>query len=452
MNFTRTPRFSHTTLLALLAAGAATTAVACGAEEKKTASWNCASVDVPMGEVVRCTQSALTLDGPIVNQTGITDTTPVLVYECNAGEADCPPTDVTSTAPGGDVETCSGSTDNPDLCPPSTSTGGGSTDGTSGTGKGNRGNGTPDGSGKSSDSGGSSSTPGPDECAYVPAPYCSSSGDGTSQGGSSSGDSTCDHPSCDAPGQSKKGSSDAGSGSSGSGKGRHYKCTKDEQGNKSCEGAPECAPGTHPSACGACVADGDAADCVPPSAGGCWVTGGGFIIASNLTTGAAADGHDNFGGNAKPMKDGRVQGHWNHVDHGTGNHAKGKPEYIVCRHVDEPGPGQPGGKKGFTMNQVYFGGPAEWRSDGAWASGYWFDVVAKDHGEPGSHPHAKNGGMPDTYHFTIRKIDDPANQVSGPIVYETKGDLEGGNIQMHAPNAGHPYAPMALPSWVAFEP
>src|SRR4029079_17519186 len=99
----------------------------------------------------------------------------------------------------------------------------------------------------------------------------------------------------------------------------------------------------------------------------------------------------NFGGNAKTLRDGRMQGHWNHVDHGTKNHAKGKPEYLVCRHVDEPGPGQPGGKKGFTMNQAYFGGPAEWRefSTGQWASGYWFDVVVKDHGEPGSVPHAK---------------------------------------------------------------
>lgn len=182
------------------------------------------------------------------------------------------------------------------------------------------------------------------------------------------------------------------------------------------------------------------------------MTGGGFVVAPNLTTGAAADGHDNFGGNAKPMKDGRVQGHWNHVDHGTGNHAKGKPEYIVCRRVDEPGPGGPGAKKGFTMNQVYFGGPAEWRSNGAWASGYWFDVVAKDHGEPGSVPKAKNGFTPDSYHFTIRRMDDGAKQVSGAVVYETKGVLEGGNIQMHPPNGGHPYKPMPLPGWVAFEP
>jgi hypothetical protein len=183
------------------------------------------------------------------------------------------------------------------------------------------------------------------------------------------------------------------------------------------------------------------------------VTGGGFIIAASLTPAAPADGHDNFGGNAKPMKDGSIKGHWNHVDHGTGNHALGRPEYIYCRHVDEPGPGQPGGKKGLTANQVYFGGHARFRVNDQWADGYWFDVVAKDHGEPGSVPKpSKNGGMVDTYHFSIRKIVDPQNLQSGTLVYETKGDLVGGNIQIHPPNNGHPAVQSALPPWVALEP
>jgi hypothetical protein len=60
--------------------------------------------------------------------------------------------------------------------------------------------------------------------------------------------------------------------------------------------------------------------------------------------------------------------------------------------------------------------------------------------------------MVDTYHFTIRKMDDPAKQVSGAIIYETRGDLVGGNIQIHPSNPGHPGTPMTLPSWVAFEP
>jgi hypothetical protein len=381
-----------------------------------------------MGEALRCTRGALLIDesvgstetcsGTADNPEACPDTTIELptTYECTAGSSDCPPI---ADSSGGDTTSPS---------PTDTSDNGGSGESAGGNGK-----------GKSF--GGS----GPDECAYVEdLPYCASN---ATDGGVSDG--SCEKGSC-APGQAKK-SEHAGGSSSNPGRG-HFKCKKDKKGNATCEQTPECAPGTHASECGACVADGDSSDCVSPADGGCWVTGGGFIVGANITTGAAPDGHDNFGGNAKPMKDGRIQGHWNHVDHGTGNHAKGKPEYIVCRHVDEPGPGQPGGKKGFTMNQVYFGGPAEWRSNGTWATGYWFDVVAKDHGEPGSVPHAKNGFMPDTYHFTVRLMDDVANKVSGAIVYETSGALEGGNIQMHPPNGGHPYTPMSLPDWVAFEP
>jgi hypothetical protein len=154
------------------------------------------------------------------------------------------------------------------------------------------------------------------------------------------------------------------------------------------------------------------------------------------------------------MKDGRIQGHWNNIDHATGNHTLGEPEYIYCRHVDEPGPGQPGGKKGFDDNQVYFGGHARFRDAAAqtWSTGYWFDVVAKDHGEPGSVPNKKNGFMVDTYHITVRRIDDPAAGASGTVVYETHGGLTGGNIQLHPPNNGHPATQSKLPSWVSLEP
>jgi hypothetical protein len=482
---------ARTGILVLIAAGV----VACGKPEddsrKTAASWHCTSAEVPMGEVVRCTQTALTMDGPVTTDpmdgiaeacSGSTDNSDVCLeldrvlsgdgtggttYDCTAGDVGCPPADGSTTTGGAGGATSSDGTQS-DMGTSSPPTGGTSSGGDTKPGNGNGGG---HGNGPNSSDFGTSQ---PDECAYVPdLPYCSSSSGSSDTTSGTSDESSCDKKNCTAPGQQKKNdgssssgtpsdstssgsptasSSSGGSSSGGSKTGKHYRCATDKKGNKVCESVPECAPGTHPSPCGACVPDGDSCDCVPPSAGGCWVTGGGFIVGPNVTTGAAPDGHDNFGGNAKPMKDGRVQGHWNHVDHGTGNHAKGKPEYIVCRHVDEPGPGQPGGKKGFTMNQVYFGGPAEWRSNGTWASGYWFDVVAKDHGEPGSVPHVKNGFMPDTYHFSIRLMDDPAKKVSGAVVYETKGVLEGGNIQMHPPNGGHPYTPAALPSWVAFEP
>lgn len=440
------------------------------------------------------------------------------VYECGAGSdnPDCPPSDGTSTDGSANTGSGTGTPGTPGSSGSSGSSGNGTKDGsdsaTNGNGNGNGGGGgsssggngsnAGDGSGSSAgNNGNGNGGKGPVECSYVSElPYCGgdSKGSGTGTAGASSGgtpEETCTRPPCTAPGHTKDGTSAGASSSSGStdknssgasssgasggttggdgskgssggasssgvgdgskGKGHTYVCKKDKKGNKACQSVPSCAPGSHPGACGACIGDDEpAGDCRTPKAGGCWVTGGGFVVGANIVTGAAADGHDNFGGNAKPMKDGTIKGHWNHVDHGTGNHAKGRPSYIYCRKVDEPGPGQPGGKKGFVMNQVYFGGPAEWRdaATGAWGEGYWFDVVAKDHGEPGSVPKAKNGFMPDTYHFTIRLIDDPAQNASGTVVYATRGELQGGNIQLHPPNGGHPATPSVLPSWVSLEP
>jgi hypothetical protein len=398
-------------ILALLATGALATTVACSstAEEKKS-GWTCERVDVPMGEVTRCTAVA-TASGDSSSPSFGGDTTTVgaggtqvRTYgvpapsedsgapppSTDAPSSDASPTPPTAPTPPSDTTyQCPSSSDSAD-CPSGDL-------------------GTPPAT--------DSSPSGPDECSEVDdLPYC---------GG-------------------KAGSAPAGA--------PVWSCTKDSAGNKVCESTPTCSPGSHASACGACVLDTEPGECVAPSEGGCWVTGGGFIVEPSLVPGAPADGHDNFGGNAKQMKKGGVQGHWNHVDHGTDNHAKGRPEYLYCRHVDEPGPGGPGAKKGFVMNQVYFGGHAEWRTNGTWASGYWFDVVAKDHGEPGSVPSAKNGFMVDTYHFTLRKMDDPDAKVSGAVVYELHGGLVGGNIQMHPANGGHPGVQSPLPAWVSLEP
>jgi hypothetical protein len=186
---------------------------------------------------------------------------------------------------------------------------------------------------------------------------------------------------------------------------------------------------------------------LPPGQGGCWVTGGGYIVD--------ADGHDSFGGNAMPMKSGSVRGEWEENDHGTGNKSHGKVQYIVCRNVpNEPGPGQPSGPSHhFDINQAYFGGPARWFSNNGWQDGFWFDVMVEDHGEPGNTHAASNGhgsGVPDFYHFTIRQM--MGNNQSGPIVYDTSGDLVGGNIQIHPPNNGHPYNGGTLPPWVSYQP
>ncbi len=395
---------SAATALGLVITAASIAACSSAEPPKKSASdWQCTRADVPMGEVVRCTSSRGASE---TNEPSDPTTSPPSdqVFVRSYGV----PGDDGSGSPSGDATSgtdSSGETESggESSTPYECKTGSSDADCPS------------DASPPITPSDGDS-TPGPDECAQVPdLPYC---------GGSAEAPPPADE----------------------------WDCVQDANGNKTCQSAPSCGKGSHPSACGACVLDGEPDDCVPPSQGGCWVTGGGFIVEPSIVPGAPADGHDNFGGNAKQMKNGTIQGHWNHVDHGTQNHAKGRPEYIYCRHVDEPGPGQPGGKKGFTMNQIYFGGPAEWRSNGAWSDGYWFDVVAKDHGEPGSQPSPKNGFMVDSYHFTIRKMDDPAKKVSGPVVYEVKGGLVGGNIQMHPPNGGHPGFQSPLPTWVGLEP
>jgi hypothetical protein len=189
----------------------------------------------------------------------------------------------------------------------------------------------------------------------------------------------------------------------------------------------------------------------PPARGGCWITGGGFVVD--------ADGKDSFGGNGMSMKDGRIRGEWEHVDHGTGNKMHGKVSYLVCRQVDEPGPGHPNGPQhDFKMNQAYYGGEARWfvASADGWEEGYWFDVMIEDHGEPGNKPATGPGqikagsGGPDEYFVTVRKISAPMQ--SGEVVYTTGAPITGGNLQLHPPNGGHPYQEGELPPWVDYAP
>ena len=217
-----------------------------------------------------------------------------------------------------------------------------------------------------------------------------------------------------------------------------FNCESDET-ETMCTQPPTCAPGTHPSACGACVPDDTMEDCMPPSTGGCWVTGGGFIQPPS--------GQDSFGGNAMPMKSGTIRGEWENVNHGSGQQMHGQPTYLYCRHVNEPGPGVPNGPHhDFTSNQAYFGGLARLFVNGAWADGYWFDVVVDDHGEG----KGANAGGPDLYHITIRQTS--ASNQAGAIVYDGEGNLGGGNIQLHPPNNGHPFTSSTLPSWVVLQP
>ncbi len=212
-----------------------------------------------------------------------------------------------------------------------------------------------------------------------------------------------------------------------------------------CTGVDFCIP-----ACVNTGTDDVCANTQPPATGGCWITGGGFVDST--------DGKDTFGGNGMSMKDGRIRGQWQHVDHGTGNKMHGQVSYLVCRQVDEPGPGHPNGPQhDFKINQAYYGGPARWfdaAADG-WTEGYWFDIMAEDHGEPGN---LRSGGnaakgpadpVADEYFLTVRKMDGATQ--SGTVVYKVGNPFTGGNFQIHPPNGGHPYQAGELPAWVDWQ-
>ena len=176
-------------------------------------------------------------------------------------------------------------------------------------------------------------------------------------------------------------------------------------------------------------------DSNPPDDGGCWITGIGYIIDAN--------GRDNFGGNGMPMKHSYLRGEWEHVDHATGVKVHGKITYLYCRHVDELGPEQPSGPDhDFDINQAYYGGPGRRYEPGVgWQEGFWFDVRAEDHGEP---------GKTDEYYFSVRPFDTTLQ--AGAVLYDTGGVLAGGNFQIHPPTAGHPFTEGEVPQWVSLQP
>jgi hypothetical protein len=407
----------------VLIVGAATV-IACSARDDQPLAWTCNNVGVPNGANVECTAtSSSALDG---------------TYTCNNGgdyNPDCPP-----PGTGSDAGTDDGGTSdfNPDG-------GGAGDDGGGGAGSdGGTNDGVPDsGTGGGSDGGTGDGVPdsgggGPpgqnkDGGGGPPGPPGQGNDGGSSGPPGSGSDGGSGYP----PGSGSDGGSGYPPGSGGDGGTTDgpppWTCEKHGN-NITCHAPPKCDPGNHPAQCGACVPDGTVEDCVPPDQGGCWVTGGGFIIDS--------DGKDTFGGNGMPMKSGVVRGQWEHQDHGTGDMMHGQVAYLYCRKVAGAGPGHPNGPQHtFDLNQVYYGGPGRWSVGGVWSDGYWFDIVAEDHGEP---------GRSDFYQITIRKY--VGQNQSGPIVYQTSGDLAGGNIQLHPPNAGHPFSSPAMPPWVALQP
>ena len=144
----------------------------------------------------------------------------------------------------------------------------------------------------------------------------------------------------------------------------------------------------------------------------CWITTGGFH-----NSGETAGAKDyTFGGNVGPPP----RGSWEVVDHNTGDNFHSNDVQIVsCEVIQLTGPGQPGGKKGFKINQANFEGTG--RLNGV--DGFPFTGYVQDAGEP----HGKKGNDQDFFSITVR---DP---VTNAIVFEASATLDGGNVQIHPP-------------------
>jgi len=158
------------------------------------------------------------------------------------------------------------------------------------------------------------------------------------------------------------------------------------------------------------IASGFSVETAPPDA--CWITTGGFHNA-----GSPSGSKDfTFGGNVGPPP----RGSWEVVDHNSGDNFHSNDVHIVsCDVIQLTGPDQPGGKKGFKINQATFEGTGRLNK----VDGFIFTGLVQDAGEP----HGKKGKDQDFFSITVR---DPGTL---EIVFEASATLDGGNVQIHPP-------------------
>lgn len=149
-----------------------------------------------------------------------------------------------------------------------------------------------------------------------------------------------------------------------------------------------------------------------PQRGDCWITTGGFHNSGQ----AAGSKEYTFGGNVGPPP----RGSWQVVDHETGDNFHSNDVRITsCEVVSLTGPDQPGGKKGFKINQANFEGTGRLNH----VDGYIFTGFVQDAGEPAG----KKGNDQDFFSITVR---DPGTLA---IVFQASAPLDGGNVQIHPP-------------------
>lgn len=176
---------------------------------------------------------------------------------------------------------------------------------------------------------------------------------------------------------------------------------------------------------------------LPPEEGGCWVIGIG-------TLGCGDAGHqDSFGGNAMTMKDKAIRGSWTHISAFWGVIFNGDVHYIVCKKFPSlSGPGVP---KAYP-NYVNFGGTGKFNGE----DGYFFDVKAFDHGEPGIYRDRYSIDIYDEDKVLVYHADGEITRDCHECLDDVKvtsdlawvldlGCISGGNIQIQPPVGGHPY-------------
>jgi len=149
-----------------------------------------------------------------------------------------------------------------------------------------------------------------------------------------------------------------------------------------------------------------------PDRDDCWITTGGYH-----NSGDQSGSKDfTFGGNVGPPP----RGSWEVIDHNTGDNFHAFDVSIVsCDVITLTGPDQPGGKKGFKINQASFEGVGRLN----FIDGYPFTGYVQDAGEPPG----KKGNDQDYFAITVR---DP---ITNAVVFEASATLDGGNVQIHPP-------------------
>lgn len=144
----------------------------------------------------------------------------------------------------------------------------------------------------------------------------------------------------------------------------------------------------------------------------CWITTGGFQNAG-IQAGMKTC---TFGGNVGPPPSGA----WQVIDHTTGdNFHTNDVDITLCTTIDKTGPGQPGGKKGLTINKAFFAGTGRLNN----VAGFDFTGFVVDAGEPSG----KKSNDKDEFSLV-------ATDSGGAVVFDCTGELDGGNVQIHPGN------------------